>query len=764
MLRLSLVSFLLLAGCTDAEDTAKPDTGGGEDTGADIDSGETAETGESGETGLTDEDGDGYAVEGGDCNDADPSVNPGAQEVWYDGIDQDCDGNDADQDGDGYEMSGFGGTDCDDADPTISPGASEVCDGKDQDCDGTVDEDPEPFWFLDADGDGYGDANNPLTGCTGASGYVDNAEDCDDEAADVNAAAEEVCDGKDNNCDGAVDEDLPTEPWYYDGDGDGYGDSSVFLASCYQPARYVESWRDCDDADASVFPDAEERCDGKDNDCDGDVDPDTSVDALVYYTDADGDGHGDAATGWASCVAPADPVELGDDCDDADASIYPDAVESCNSVDDDCDGAVDEAGADGELVWYADDDSDGFGNAGSSSLGCVAPVGSVADDTDCDDTDGSVSPAGAETCNGGDDDCDGAVDEAGAGGETTWFADGDGDGYGVDASGMTQCDAPLGSVADGGDCDDADSTIFPGATERCDAVDQDCDGTADDDAGTALWIDTSGVATDVSALLGAGTVAAPITVGDAASAGLVVSSGELTLCDGTWYARLSFTSATSDVSVRSRNGAGTTTVTTASDLGGPTASVVYVVDGTVTLEGLTLTGGNGTAGVAGGGLVVSRNTSYGGLPSEPTVSLIDSIVTGNDTRYGGGAAIYGYGWLELVDSLIEDNSASIAGGGVWLQNVGLLSCTATALGSAGLLANSSPIGGAGYLASKFYGDVSSVGCDWGDDASGDDNSSADIQQNPSTTDTYCYPNASTLSDTITCGYGACTASTDASCP
>ena len=763
MLRISLLTALVLVGCDAATDTGKDDTGFVVETGNVDDTADSGETGETGETGLTDQDGDGYAAEGGDCNDADPAVNPGAEEVWYDGVDQNCDENDADQDGDGYALSGFGGTDCDDADASISPGAAEVCDGVDQDCDGLVDEEAADFWFKDGDGDGYGDPAIALEGCTGAAGYVSNADDCDDEAAEVNAGAEEICDGKDNNCSGAVDEDIPTLAWYLDGDGDGHGSSGGFLESCYQPAGYAESWRDCDDADPGVNPDAAEVCDGTDNDCDGSVDPDDSVDATTYYTDADADGHGDPGTAWTTCTAPADPCVVGDDCDDAAADVNPDALESCNTADDDCDGAVDEAGADGEIAWYADVDLDGYGDAASSSLACAAPAGTVADNTDCDDGSSAVNPAGTEACNGGDDDCDGAVDEAGATGEADWYTDADSDGYGDDASLTSACDAPSGGVGTGGDCDDADATVSPGATELCDGVDQDCDGSASDDVGTALWTDTSG-STDVSGVLTAGTVASPVSIGDAASSALVVSDGTLTLCDGTWYARITLTNPASNITVRGRNGAGSTTLTTAHDLGGPNASVVSVTDSTLTLDGLTITGGNGTSSNAGGGIALSRATSYGGLPSEPTVTVIDSVVTGNSTRYGGGAAIFGYGWLELVDSTIEDNTASVTGGGVWVQNVGMLSCEATSLGAAGIVANTAPIGGGAYLSSKYYGDVSSVGCDWGDDGSGDDNSAYDIQQNPSTTDSYCYPNAATLSDSVVCTYGTCTATTDSPCP
>ena len=88
----------------------------------------------------------------------------------------------------------------------------------------------------------------------------------------------------------------------------------------------------------------------------------------VWYADADGDGYGGDA-GQSACEAPDGHVGAGGDCDDGDVAVSPAAVEVCNGVDDDCDGAEDEDVADAP-VWYADADGDGFGDGGSSQRSC----------------------------------------------------------------------------------------------------------------------------------------------------------------------------------------------------------------------------------------------------------------------------------------------------------------------------------------------------------------------------------------------------------
>ncbi len=290
----------------------------------------------------------------------------------------------ADTDGDGYGVdddtvedcaapAGYAeqGGDCDDTVATIKPGAAEICDELDNDCDGTVDVDPTDggTWYADADGDGYGDPDGSASLCQAASGYVDNARDCDDQDAEINPDGEEICDELDNDCDTLIDgddSDIEVLTWYRDQDGDGYGDSGSDQQAACPGDGYVEQGGDCDDDDASRNPGAEEIWyDDVDQNCDGAND-----------FDQDGDRY------------KAEEYE-GSDCDDTDATVHPDAEDSWyDGVDSDCDGASD-----------YDQDGDGYEHDAYGG-------------DDCDDEDSGVHPdLPDDDGDGTDDDCNGSVDD-----------------------------------------------------------------------------------------------------------------------------------------------------------------------------------------------------------------------------------------------------------------------------------------------------------------------------------------------------------------
>jgi hypothetical protein len=437
-----------------------------------------------------------------DCDDTIASIFPGAPELC-DGLDNDCTGvadDDAgldgawyaDVDGDGFgddavtqvtcaQPAGFvaASGDCDDTSALTFPGADEDCDPADRDCDGDPTDDAVDAvtYWLDVDGDGYGGSLASIDACTLPDGYAEDTTDCDDTRDVSYPGAPELCDGRDNDCDAAVDEDA-TDPltWYADVDGDGFGDAAASLEACDAPADHVSNDGDCDDTTAAARPGAAEICDGLDNDCDARVDVD-ALDARTFFADTDGDGAGDAATTLRACTLPADAAALGNDCDDGDPTAFPGATEVCDGDDEDCDGDADEAGAQGSRTFFVDADGDTFGTDAVTTSACTAPAGFVDVDGDCDDADDATFPGAPETCDGDDDDCDTEVDED-ATDAVTFYADTDGDGIGGDTTTLA-CSAPAGFVGTTGDCDDTTDAVRPGLDEICDQVDNDCDGSAD---------------------------------------------------------------------------------------------------------------------------------------------------------------------------------------------------------------------------------------------------------------------------------------------
>ena len=167
---------------------------------------------------------------------------------------------------------------------------------------------------------------------------------------------------------------------------------------------------DCNDTNAEINPGAVEVCDGIDNNCDSQIDEDVKT---TYYQDADSDGYGNESEVAKGCSPPDGYIEAGGDCNDstADGVDYnPGITEVCDGVDNNCDEAIDEGVV---VTFYSDADGDGYGVDGKTADACDPPSGYSAENTDCDDEDGTIFPGAPEVC--GDDevnDCDGLESDA----------------------------------------------------------------------------------------------------------------------------------------------------------------------------------------------------------------------------------------------------------------------------------------------------------------------------------------------------------------
>ena len=224
---------------------------------------------------------------------------------------------------------------------------------------------------------------------------------------------------------------------------------------------------------------------------------DAGSDAETRFTDVDGSRNDIGFTGGSRAQVQdrdRDGFMNTLDCDDMDSERNPSTADVCDTIDNDCDGAVDEGST---VVWYPDGDSDGVGRSaedgGTPVEACVQPANHVAVSGDCDDGDASVSPSAAEACDGVDNDCDDSVDEGLE--RYTYFMDADGDGFGDDATAMRACAPPSSSyLRRGGDCDDGEAAAHPGAIETCDGVDNDCNLRVDDNAsdGSRYYLDRDG--------------------------------------------------------------------------------------------------------------------------------------------------------------------------------------------------------------------------------------------------------------------------------
>ena len=323
----------------------------------------------------------GYVTNNTDCNDGDATLNPTT--VWY-----------RDADGDGYGTNNTTTTSC-----TQPIGYVRNTSDYDDTTVNITNIAPQTF-YRDADGDAYGSTTVSIYYSVKPTGYVTNNTDCNDSDASLN----------------------PATLWYRDADGDGYGTSATTTASCTQPTGYVRNSSDYNDttvnitniAPATFYRDADGDTYGSPtvtvfysvkptgyvtnntdcNDSDATLNPTT-----VWYRDADGDGYGTSSTTTASCTQPTGYVRNSSDYNDTTVNITNIAPQT----------------------FYADSDSDGFGNLNSTIYYSVMPSsGYVTNSLDCDDTKNNINP------------------------NTKWYADTDGDGLGDPASFVTQCTAPAG--------------------------------------------------------------------------------------------------------------------------------------------------------------------------------------------------------------------------------------------------------------------------------------------------------------------------------
>ena len=206
-----------------------------------------------------DSDGDGYTIDE-DCDDTNPNIFPLQIEVC-DGIDNNCNSEidegvqieffpDVDEDGFGSGDSIFSceqppntvnnNSDCNDQNASIYPFATEICDGVDNNCDDQIDEDLLIIAYTDNDLDGFGDVQSPQSVCQYDENFVGDNTDCDDSNEAISPAAEELCDGLDNNCNGDTDETVTTQ-YFEDQDGDGFGNPDIILEECSLPIGHVEN-------------------------------------------------------------------------------------------------------------------------------------------------------------------------------------------------------------------------------------------------------------------------------------------------------------------------------------------------------------------------------------------------------------------------------------------------------------------------------------------------------------------------------------------
>ncbi|MFM9947176.1 MAG: MopE-related protein [Saprospiraceae bacterium] len=302
---------------------------------------------------------------------------------------------------------------------------------------------PSPTtYYADTDQDGFGNPGNTTQACSQPGGYVTDNTDCNDLSA----------------------VEKPGQVWYKDTDGDGYAQTgAATITQCARPVGYkaaselASTTGDCNDGNAGIKPGIPEVCNGIDDNCNGSTDEGVLT---TYYADVDQDGFGNPANTTQACSQPGGYVTDNTDCNDL--------------------SSIEKPGQ----IWYKDTDNDNYAQTGAASITqCARPTGykaatELASTTgDCNDNNAAIKPGVPEICDGVDNNCNGMTDDGLP--FTTYYTDADGDGYGT-GSGQSRCSNPgEGFATQAGDCNDNNAAIKPGATEVCDGVDNNCDGTVD---------------------------------------------------------------------------------------------------------------------------------------------------------------------------------------------------------------------------------------------------------------------------------------------
>lgn len=344
--------------------------------------------------------------------------------------------------------------DCDDTKSAVNSKAVEVCDSADNDCNGQTD---EGFTFKD-----YNNTTKALGADCGAGECSNGKVQCaiDKQSAVCSTggnATSESCDGKDNDCNGIIDNGLePKSAFYKDGDNDTFGGGAGSIQCGPFNGYVVQVDGDCDDGNDSVYPGATEKCNGVDDNCSLQVDEGFTVKDYDGSTKklSEACGTGVCANGKVECLNNGSAAVCS-------SSALAD-TETCDEKDNNCNGQTDESV---QTAFYKDADGDTYGDATKSVMMCSLPSGYSKNDKDCDDANKSSFPSATELCDGADNDCDGDVDE----------------GCDDDMDGFCDSDMPFLSTAKckEGDCDDAEGNIKPDAADTCDNVDNNCDGKTD---------------------------------------------------------------------------------------------------------------------------------------------------------------------------------------------------------------------------------------------------------------------------------------------